>query len=444
MDSRNGKRMMAAACRYAYCRFALNYYMYGETLEGKPDQSQIQKSFQEQFYTLTGQLLKDQYPVEETDRLRNEIIKEMEMITAYIDSFRIYEYVLNRIEGRFKENGPAVYDEGETVDQIMQFIVSAKEPSQRNQRIKEILEQLPLRFTRSRFFAIASQALSIYEGTDKRSLEQVLYLLRSEAMLSLPDHMEEGHEELVSLLEEFRQADYRSLTATEFSRLSQCLTLAEEKLSALSSDCMMMIDLVNDFYVICLTRQETLMDSQEEELIRSIISAVYRKLGGEETEAGQEDLLVQMEGRQERYYEQWSRYEAADPEEIAGEGALAQDQDVLRRVGLLLSTSSFMSLDPEEEKEEVEEENILLSRKAVEELCQPFFQELEEAWKNLPKCVVRSIMAKLLAVLPMFFTTSDDIREFISGCLSACSDLSEKSASIELIQSIMEREDALV
>ena len=179
------------------------------------------------------------------------------------------------------------------------------------------------------------------------------------------------------------------------------------------------------------------MDSQEEELIRSILSAVYRKLGGEETEAGQEDLLVQMEGRQERYYEQWSRYEAADPEEIAGEGALAQDQDVLRRVGLLLSTSSFMSLDPEEEKEEVEEENILLSRKAVEELCQPFFQELEEAWKNLPKCVVRSIMAKLLAVLPMFFTTSDDIREFISGCLSACSDLSEKSDSIELIQSIM-------
>ena len=39
MDNRNGKRMMAAACRYASCRFALNYCMYGDMLSDRNEDS---------------------------------------------------------------------------------------------------------------------------------------------------------------------------------------------------------------------------------------------------------------------------------------------------------------------------------------------------------------------------------------------------------------------
>ena len=89
-------------------------------------------------------------------------------------------------------------------------------------------------------------------------------------------------------------------------------------------------------------------------------------------------------------------------------------------------------------------EEILLSRKEVEERCEPFLDDLEGSWKRMPECVMRSVMAKLLAVLPMFFTSSDEIREFIGGCLSACTDLPEKTASIQLIHELMESEDAFV
>ena len=36
--------------------------------------------------------------------LRNRLIAIMESITDYVDKFKIYEYVLNRVEYRFKDD----------------------------------------------------------------------------------------------------------------------------------------------------------------------------------------------------------------------------------------------------------------------------------------------------------------------------------------------------
>lgn len=444
MERRNGKRMLAAACRYAYSRFVLNDYMFYEMLSESSAPSQRQAGFRDTFLNLTGRFLQGEYPLQELDVLRRQMIEEMALITSYVDCFQIYEHVLNRMEGRFSEETHPLIDDEAVVDEIMRYIVSAKESAEQNERIKSVLEQLPVRFTKAKFFSLVSQALSIYEGTDKKSLEDVLYMIRTEAMLELPEDMETGHEELYRILEKLRNGSYKNMTAESFQELQSSLTLAEEMLSNASSDCMIMMDLVNDFYVICLTRPDTLMDNQEEALFHSIISNVWEKLSQKDysmPEEEMDDLLIQMEGRQERYYEQWSAYEMADLESVPAEEKTSEEYQKLWKIGRLLSTSSFMTLDQEEIPEE---EDILLSRRAVEELCEPLFADLEAAWKGMPRCVVRAVMAKLLAVLPMFFTSSDEIRQFVSGALAACTDLPEKNASVDLIRMIMENEDALV
>ncbi|MDO5551911.1 MAG: hypothetical protein Q4F76_12125, partial [Lachnospiraceae bacterium] len=196
MERRNGKRMLAAACRYAYSRFVLNDYMFYEMLSESSVSSQRQAGFQDTFLNLTGRFLQGEYPLQELDVLRRQIIEEMAVITSYVDCFQIYEHVLNRMEGRFSEETHPLIDDEAVVDEIMKYIVSAKESAEQNERIKSVLEQLPVRFTKAKFFSLVSQALSIYEGTDKRSLEDVLYMIRTEAMLELPEDMETGHEEL--------------------------------------------------------------------------------------------------------------------------------------------------------------------------------------------------------------------------------------------------------
>lgn len=443
MAHQDEKRMMAAACRYAYSRFVLNYDLFYETAfsEGEKASEKLMR-FREKFQGICGRFLGREPFLEELSRLREGLLQEMEILTAYVDYFEVFEYVINRLEKRFSDEKPLLVNEEELVDEIMGYLVTGQDTAWQSEQIRAILGQLPIRFTKAKFFSILSHALSIYEGTGRESLRQVVDMLRREALLSIPEDMAEGHKTLQDLLIPFQKADFKTLSREEFQNLQNGLSLAQEILYSETSDGMMMVDLVNDLYVIGLTRGETLMDSQEEGLYRTILTKVHCSVMGEEEVSEEEmgQLWKQMEGRQERYYQQWSRYEMKDLELDLNIQKDSPYYDSLRKAELLLSTSSFMSL--EEEQEPAEE--ILLSRKAVEEMCDQLSGDLEKAWKTMPKQVVHALMARLLSRLPMFFTHSDELREFIGGCLSSCTDVAELASSAELIREIMESDNALV
>lgn len=62
----------------------------------------------------------------------------------------------------------------------------------------------------------------------------------------------------------------------------------------------------------------------------------------------------------------------------------------------------------------------------------------------MPKIVVRAVMARLLSALPLFFTSVEELKGFVLGSLTACSDQAEKAVCADLIRQIMESGDALV
>jgi hypothetical protein len=443
LANRNEKRMMSAACKYAYSRFALNYYMLYEELSETLEYSEKQKGFHKAFFELVKQFLGGEYPVEKLDLLRRQIISETEIISYYVDYFETFESVLNRMELRFLTDPVTVIPDNGMVNRIMQYIVSAKDSPEQNERIRQILEQLPIRYTKGKFFSIVSHALSVYEGTGRQSLEQLLDLIRAEALLKEPADIKEGHEKLYHILETLKNGNYKDPKLEEFKTMQDSLVLTEEILSKETSDCMMMMDLVNDFYVICLTRRDTLMDHQEEVLFHTLFQKGMEGLEHQDF-AGEdelESLLVRMEGMQEYYYEQWAKYELTDLESKIKDSNRTEEDLAIWKVDRLLSTSSFMSLDPEDE---LCEDDGLLSRKAVEELCSKLFDELEASWNAMPKRVVRAVMSRILANIPMFFQTSDEIREFIQNSFSSCADLSEKAACFSLIDTIMESDHVLV
>ena len=85
----------------------------------------------------------------------------MELVVAYTDSFRIYEYALNRVERRFKEGlpAPALSDE-DFIRALMGYLTAVKDASAMNQRIGQIIGQLPVRYTRQKYYAMVQEALS--------------------------------------------------------------------------------------------------------------------------------------------------------------------------------------------------------------------------------------------------------------------------------------------
>lgn len=459
MESRNGKRMMTAAGRFAYSRFALNYAMYYESMGDyfgldfmdahkiSPAEKEMLDSIKatgQELVELVRGFLQGEVRVEKVDDFRSRILSEAEKIVAYIDCFAIYDYVLKRLDGRFSEEKMALEPDREVMDEMMRFVVSARENMERNQRIKMLLGELPMRFTRAKFFSMIRQAMTVYEGSDRQGIEQALAVLKREALLTLPRGMEEGHKELHGMLRKLEEADYRNMDKDKLAELWEVFHEAQDILFDLSTERMNLMEIINDFYVMCLAGKDVLMDSQEREEFYALVGAVTGRLEQKDYALPEElmrSLLIPLEGRQEACYEAWSRFEHTEAEVLLGKEASAQDKETMMKVGRLLSTSIYASLEPEEQPEK---EGILLSRKAVEEMCQSFCDELEANWKKRPKCVVRAMMANLLSRLPMFFLTSNELREFLSGCFSSCTDLGEKYASIEEIQRIMEMEDDLV
>ena len=187
MESRRRKKQISAACHYAYTRLALNYYMYYEViLEGDLLSSRLER-LSKRYHGLLKDFLEGSLKPEELNGLRDETASAMEANTAYTDAFQAYEYVLNRLEGRFEPqlmgNRNVQPDEEEWTAEIMAYITDTDEAMVVNERIQSVVGQLPIRLTRNKFFAMVEEGMSVYKGGPASSLDDMLYILRSEAML---------------------------------------------------------------------------------------------------------------------------------------------------------------------------------------------------------------------------------------------------------------------
>ena len=185
------------------------------------------------------------------------------------------------------------------------------------------------------------------------------------------------------------------------------------------------------------------MDAAEKKTLQTLLKVLWDNMQQGDTsipEAETEELLMQLEGKQERYYERWLRYEIPErpDDRMREEPEEAELWDNLKKVQLLLSGSSFVELDSvSEDKQEV-------TRELLEKELHQFFGELEGLWKGMPKAVVRATMARMLSNLPVCFNSVPELELYIKNSLASCTDLDEKTISMELIRTIMVDENEMV
>lgn len=440
MDTRLLKKQMTAAYQYSYVRLVLNYYTLFETIGEEPVISQQIISYCLQ---LSG-LLKEHFSGKDTEeellKLRENITHEVEVLTSYTDCFQIYEYVLNRMERKFRLLPETGLDDESFAKRLTGFVTDTKETAVMNGRIKQIIGQLPVRLTKQKFFSLVMEGLSVYIGSPRENLQDMMYTLRTESMTKLPFGMEEGHKDLFELLEQFRHTDYKAMTAEGYEEAAAKLALACEGLMDESGLYIMLQDIINDFCVLVFARSEAVIDVKEEELYASMAGEILEKFSKEDyspVKDGFFDRLTQLEGRQEAYYERYLRVEL--PEE-SDEWNIDPDYVKAVNVDRLLSGSSFVELKKTGQKDG----SAVVDRSCLEETAGEYFRELEEVFSHVPRPVARAIMAKVLSDLPVYFNSIDDIQTYIEGSLKSCLDEAEKETCKELLEELMDYENKLV
>lgn len=443
METRLLKKKLTAAYQYSFVRLTLNYSIYYDRLFEEAGETDKLRSYIQCYNKLLTRFFEEEDIEKELLELRKNVTRQVEILTAYTDCFQIYEYVLNRLERKFKTLHTLGQDDKRFTDRLVKFITEAKEKAVMNSRIQDIIGELPVRLTKQKFFSLILEGLSVYIGSPMENLKSMMYILETESMTRLPEGMEE-YKELYELLKQLERWNYRNMTEDGYKDAISKLDIACKELLKESSFYMDLQEMINDLYVLIITNSQAVVSMSEEQLCQSLILEILDKYEKMEEPVSEEyyERFTDLEGRQEACYERYLRCELPPEDEISGE-----DPDYIKAVNveLLLSGSPFVELKEEGISSVSDQDKMaVVDRACLEHTAGEYFKRLEEVFSNTSRPVARAVMAKALSSLPIYFNSVDEIQAYIRGSLESCLDDAEKETCKELLEELMSYETDLV
>ena len=372
--------------------------------------------------------------------IRDKITADMKLLTFYVDAYEIYEYILNRKEPKFRDEELTEIDSAQLAETMFDFVFAEDDKLLINTRIQDMIAQLPVRMTKSHFFDIISNSLMIYRGGEKKSVDGFIESIRDAALLDEPKGLSDRYASLYEFYKELRSVNYESIDKDTVSSLSDKISENADKISAICSDYMMMTEVINDILVVLYT--EGLKDSSylddRYDTASTIISSIVTATDIYEASAGFDELFVKLEGAQEDAYETLASLNANFDDLYNTyyemyEGDIQNAFDNLSKVDRLTSTSLFMDIESNGLSVVVDEADEIYINEEKNSLVEDFKAHFEK----LGKSERRSVMAKVMSLMPVFFNTKQEIKEYFEYALSSCSDLAEMTACKELIDDLI-------
>lgn len=373
--------------------------------------------------------------------LRDSVTAKMKILTCYTDALEIYEYVLNRREADIKGDVPDKIDIDSLADAMFRFVFSDKDKVIVNSRIQDFIAQLPVRITKQRFLDIVSNSLNIYKGGEQDSLRDFADTVKDAAVITKPEGFDTEYPDLYEIYSKLSEADYSNLSSEEYDNLSLLLSKATEKIESEVTGHLMIMEIINDALIMIYTGdiKDSAYKSKEAEASEKIINLLA---GAEDIYKAAEkadELLPELEGAQEEAYELLVSIESnldelisSYADEYEDDSNIKNNFEKLRRSDLLTSSSLFMDIDKDFR---------IVTNAADEEFIETIKTEvteaLSDALKGKNKYVRRSMMAKVLATMPVFFDSQDEIKEYFVSALSGCGDNSELKACENIVNDIM-------
>ncbi len=376
------------------------------------------------------------------DGIRRELGSRMNMLTVYTDIFKIYEYVLNRLEYRFKGTPDSV-DEVEFSKEILRYIFDSEDNVVINERIREMIGQLPVRITKQKYFDLLKDSINAYLGSDQSSLQTYLYMLRTSAMLYREEGMDLAYPELSKKRKQLAEFDYKNITKQSYNKALSLLQAASLMLETESTVYLGLQEITNEVYAMLLcSGYAGMVPGDEEAAVKTAISIIketnelFQSENQEELSLEDLDRFADVEGVQEELSYDLVLQEDALFEIEKNHGDLAKSMmlDQLLHILLhskkLLSNSLFADLTDEAEESMVDEE--IITKEAT-----VLLEELEAAFAAQDKVVSRAVIANTINIMPVFFKNHNEVMNYVRYSLERCSDIYEKVACIEIINAIM-------
>lgn len=377
--------------------------------------------------------------IDAVDGLRKRVTELVSCLSALSDRYTIFEYIMNRKEATFTGAGlPENYSDQALTDQLASWLSSDREMV--NLRLVQMVEQLPIRMTKSRFFQILENGLGVYADAERKTLDNAMEMLRSSALLTEPDSVAANFPWLHGQISGLEETDYDEMTPADFRKREEAMRACGEELDNVMSAMLMLADLVNRLYVQILSSSYAMSDVTEREAVREILEEILELFKEEIPKPISENLYEKftvLEGKQEALLDSFETgISALDDirnmrQHQIQEQGLQEEYDCLVKTSRLLSDSLFGELREENQDGQI------CGKEYVRDAFLKLQAELTELFQGMPRYRVRALMAKILTFLPPFLQTQEEIRKYIFDSLCACKDPAEKAGCVEILMSLL-------
>lgn len=428
---------------YSIVKLCLNFYTIREMLEEGNDIAEFKEDYERVSKLLLKAIKRDEAieasDIEIIDSIRNSVEYKMKLLTAYTDGFEIYEYILNRLEAGIKNTVNEV-DIDLLSSKMFQYVFSENDTVVVNSKLQILMSQLPVRMTKNKFYDVVANTLSIYKGGETSSVDDFVDMLKTAVLMVKPEGFETEYPELYDVYKRLEEADYKALDEGTFDRLSIDIANGAEYITNQVSFYMLFQEVINDTYTILLTTKGSALNADNKAYI-SAVKIIDTCINSFSEDSADElmDAFMSLEGAQENVYENVMILETAlDDVFVKGEDLgedVLKNINTLKTVEKLVSSSLFIDL-----KKEFNSESKIADSDYICKLKEELTVAFADYFKDKSMIVVRSIMCKILAAMPIFLDTQQEIKNYFDYVLENCKNDSELTACDKLICEIIEED----
>jgi len=470
-------RLVTLYEQYAKTKFTMLYYTFYESyMDTKLEKTtEVEKLLAEVNHIIQGTILagfsgeKMENGVQRLDAVRNQIISQMRILTAYTDILQIYEYVLNRIEYRFSDDQVEINNDEFTAE-VLQYIFDTKDNVIINDKIKDVIGQLPVRIARTKYFDLIRESISIYKGADRSSLDTYIYMLKTGSMLYAPEGMDTAYPDVRVLRKELECLDYNKMTKEEYYKFSTKIVETAAMINVSVDFYYGLQEIINHLYVMLITAPYAYMEGgyrmesmegemkylllpteQEVNPYKLIIAEINKHFLTEEKTLLAEEIeekLAYTEGKQEALSEEFESLEPVLSDimshiNMVESLMLGRIFHCLNTAQSLLGNSIFIELEQTENKESLQSEYTVQKNDKADEayiakVQKQLITQLSELFLNSSQNVCRAVMANTINKMPVFFQSQNDVMDYVKNSIEQCRDLAEKKACINIVKSFFE------
>lgn len=389
--------------------------------------------------TLCGGEMDFEQAVSSLDDCRNQMITRMRVLETYVHFLEVYEYIFNRLEYKFKLPDDIPSTEMMIQDAINYISVSG-DAQEVNSNIQDVLSELPVRLTTTKFLDLLRQSCLCYEGARSDMADAFFESVKRCAHMPALKELDPSWSGLYDVCVQLEKTDLAAVDHSLCQELSEKITGCGRVLAEYLSNTLDLLDLINQLYIVLITTPYIVAPLSEIGRIKKLFAAYLKSVDGGNILDIDEDLLGGLSGiveNQQLYVGEAMLLEDVLPQVCQIYSADIEAMMLSGIFGVLQTAERLGGADPGADLKKKSAYHVA-ERGDIEAGIADLEAAYKETFRSVPQQIRRAVISKTFDRVPVPFDSMDAVCAYIRSSFESCSELYERVACSQLIAQMKE------